>query len=124
MVSLHSFNDCLVDTEFLQDAATDLYVCPGDLVVHRFADIVEESAGTSHRLVCTKLSCEHCSKMGDFYRVIKNILAVTCAEIKAAKDHEKLWIKIRHFCVVSSLRTFLLDDVIDFLLCFLHRFFD
>src|SRR3989344_2450416 len=120
MVRLHCLDHLLTHAEFLQDAAADFDVGAGDLVVHSFADVVEESSSTSDSFVGTQFSCEHARKVGNFDGVVEHILTVARTEVETSENHDELGVEVRNLCFEGRFSALLFNYGVDFLLGFLH----
>jgi hypothetical protein len=62
--------------------------------------------------------------MGHFYRVLKHILPIACAEVKSPKDRDHTWIEVEHSTFVTGLLTLFFDYFVDVVLGFFYKFLD
>jgi len=69
-----------VDTVTLAIFRPEFGMCPFLVVVHGFADIVQEAALFGLFNVCPDLGCQYASQFGHFHSVRKLVLPVGCAE--------------------------------------------
>ena len=63
-------------TEPLQELHADLRMATLLLVIHRFADVMQQAATPCHLWIEPKFRRDHLGKIGDFHRVLQHILPI------------------------------------------------
>jgi hypothetical protein len=121
MVRLHRLDDALVDTEFLEDPAPYLDMRTLDLMINRFADVMQEGPRASDGSVNAELRGKHAGDMGHFDRVLEHILPIARPEMEAPQERDKFRIEPYDAAFKRCGFAFLLHDIRNLDARFLHR---
>src|SRR3989344_1845722 len=122
-MSLHCLDDVFSGAKFLKYSPPNLHMRAGDFMIHRLANIVEKGGSFGYCGIGTEFLSEHARDMGHLNRVLEDILAVACAEMKPAENCDNTGIQIVYSAFVDRFLSFFLDNFVYFLLGVLYRFF-
>src|SRR5262245_49453134 len=82
---------------------TDNGMWPLNLLVDRFAHIMQERSGFTNIDVCPQFM-GHCScKNGDLNGVCQHVLPIAGAEMKSSQNPEEFWLKTMHIGFQSGI---------------------
>ena len=93
-------------------------------MVNRFADIVQKACTFGKVNVHTKFRSHNCCQMGNFNRMVKNVLAVTCTVFQTSQKFNHFRMQTVHPNREHSLFTGFFNSLFNFFLCFLYHFFN
>ena len=90
VVSLDDIDDFFIQTVFACDTSANLRMRSLDIVVHGFADIMEETSLKCERRICTEESRNRLCDIGNFLGMHEEILSVARAESELPDEGQYL----------------------------------
>ena len=123
MVSLDDVHGFLIESIFPGDASSYLWMSPFDIVIHRFSEIMEESALQSEGRICSDEFRDRFRDIGDFLRVHENILTIARAESEFPDEWEYLFWDSWHSHFIDRLASEISDEPFCIFLILFDDFF-
>jgi hypothetical protein len=124
MVPFDDIGRLLIETIFASDTSTDLWVCPLDIVIHRFPDIMEESSLERQNWISTNKFGNSFSDIGDFFTMHEDILSIARTKSEFADKWDNLIGNTDDPHLVDGFLTEITDELIRILLVFLDNLLD
>ena len=120
----HRRNYRRIDIEFFKDFHADLNVRAFDLLIHRFADIVQQPGPPGDFHIGADFRGDRRGKMRHFHRMQQNVLAVAGPEFQPSEQLHQPRVKVQNIDIVTCLVARLFNLVGDLFFGHLHGFFD